>query len=401
MTVALLGVDNAGKSTLLTRMKGEYQEFIAPTIGFASEVVTQGSHTIKIYDLGGGANIRGIWPRYYAELHGAVFVIDSSDRSRMPVAREVLHQTLEHSRFANKPLLVMANKQDKTEPMSSAEIASSLGLEKFKGLQYSIVTCSALALEENIPPDPRIAQGLKWLTGAIDSNYTVLQKRIQQDSAEQKEEERIEREEKRKRVEARRRERELEREREAEGNSKEMHTITNNAPNNTSDKITVIRDATPRSSQDKTIVKTLSFKAVPATDLFDKAADKGRDMFKNGGEVEVHSARKLKTPRSVYSSTTIMIKPDDGGSEQHIAVSSIEDTAATLPNGISDDDDHNNNTHPSAKVDNNNSNNNNKSNLPPLQLGISKPKAKLETTPSPMLHTLHPLPPLERPPVVV
>lgn len=226
VTVALLGIDNAGKSSILACMKGEYQEFIAPTIGFSSDVIKHGAHTIKVYDLGGGANIRGIWPRYYAELHGAVFVVDSTDRTKFPAAREVLHQAMEHPWFANKPILVMANKQDKAEPMSSAEIASNLGLEKFKGLQFHVIVCTAL-MEEGVAPDPRIAQGLKWLINTIDNSYANLQKRIQKDSEQQKEEERIEREEKRKRVEARKRERELERERQEkeEKEKGKMHII--------------------------------------------------------------------------------------------------------------------------------------------------------------------------------
>jgi len=372
VTVALLGVDNAGKSTVLSRMKGEFQEFIAPTIGFASEVIKQGSNTIKLYDLGGGANIRGIWPRYYAELHAAVFVIDSSDRDRLPVAREVLHQALDHPRFANKPLLIMANKQDKTEPMTSAEIASSLGLEKFKGLQYSVVTCTALIEEENSPPDPRIQQGLKWLTGAINSNYSALQKRIAEDSEAQKEEEKQEREEKRARVEARRRERELEREREEQGKGTELQTITTEAP--PVDKVTIITE-TPTTPSDIHEKVTVLKPDRSATDLFNK----GRDMFGNKEE-EVHSARgsKQKTPRnSVYSSTTIMIKSEDTASEDH--PNAIHDATGDENLGLP------NNTHVLPKID--------KfiSGLPPLG------KAKLEATPSPTLQTLHPLPPLEKP----
>jgi len=307
VTVALLGVDNAGKSTILYRLKGEIQEFVAPTIGFSSEIIKQGRLTLKVFDLGGGANIRGIWPRYYAELHGAVFVIDSSDRTRLHVAREVLHEVLDHGRFANKPLLILANKQDKEESMTSEEITSNLALEKFKGLQYHVITCTALLLEVTSPPDPKIANGLKWLTNTIEGVYGGLQKRILKDSEEQKEEERIEREEKRKRVEARKRERELERE--LAEKEKEMQTMGPNKTEN-NEKITIITEGGTKNGNDDVITGDKSARTprastprkfgnnsvAPLTDI----VDKGRD-----GE-ELHSARKSmqKTPRNVMYSIT-------------------------------------------------------------------------------------------------
>jgi len=328
ITVALLGVDNAGKSTILHRLKGEIEEFVAPTIGFSSEVIKQGATTIKVFDLGGGASIRGIWPRYYSELYGAIFVVDSSDKDKAHVIREVLQQVLEHPRFAKKPLLILANKQDKAGSITTDEIAFNLGLEKFPDLDYNIITCTALLLEDTSPPDPNINQGLKWLTVAIDKNFSLLQKRIHKEMEEQKEEERIESEEKRKRVEARRRERELAREREEkeelekekEKEKEEKDKKKKQPPPSAAghDKHHHHEDIKP----DKEDVLTNSFMRESSKKeiaMFDKVHGVGGGDPLNAGEhdgIDIFASRsKQKTPRNnIYTTTptTIIIKSDDG-----------------------------------------------------------------------------------------
>lgn len=209
---ALIGIDNAGKTTILARLKGEVPEFITPTIGFASETIEQGKYHIKIFDLGGGANIRSIWSSYYAEIHGAIFVVDSADKNRIEMARDVLHNVLEHPRLHKKPLLIFSNKQDLPEALPSPEVSVELELDKFTDCSYNIVSCTAVLVEDGGAPDPNISEGLKWLLEMVDRNFPSIEKKIQTDVAEQEEHDRIEKEEKRKRIEAMRRERELERE---------------------------------------------------------------------------------------------------------------------------------------------------------------------------------------------
>jgi len=326
VTVALLGVDNAGKSTILHRLKGEIQEFVTPTIGFSSEVIKQGPTTIKVFDLGGGASIRGIWPRYYSELYGAIFVVDSSDKAKVHVIREVLHQVLEHPRFTKKPLLILANKQDKQDSMTSDELVFNLGLEKFPDLDYNIITCTALLIEDTSPPDPKINQGLKWLTTAIDKNFKPLQKRIQKEMEEQKEEERIETEERRKRVEARRREREEAKEREA----KELEEKEKEKEKEEKDKKKKQQQQGKHEEekQEKEVVvqqnnfslKESSKKEIKMFDTVHSVlGGEGDDMLNNIGEND--SARRSKqknTPRNnLYTPTptTIIIKKSDNDSD--------------------------------------------------------------------------------------
>ena len=78
-----------------------------PTVGFSSHVVKRSKKDVcTFYDLGGGARIRGIWPRYYASLHCAIFVVDASDRSRLQEARLSLNDCLNDPLFRGKALLM-------------------------------------------------------------------------------------------------------------------------------------------------------------------------------------------------------------------------------------------------------------------------------------------------------
>ena len=71
----------------------------------------QGYH-VTIYDLGGSRSFRGIWPKYYHEVHGFIFVVDSSDPSRLSECSSVLQGMLGHSQVQGKPILLLANKAD-------------------------------------------------------------------------------------------------------------------------------------------------------------------------------------------------------------------------------------------------------------------------------------------------
>ena len=71
----------------------------------------QGYH-VTIYDLGGSRSFRGIWPKYYHEVHGFIFVVDSSDAGRLAECSSVLQGMLDHHQVRGKPILLLANKSD-------------------------------------------------------------------------------------------------------------------------------------------------------------------------------------------------------------------------------------------------------------------------------------------------
>ncbi|XRB00170.1 ADP-ribosylation factor-like protein 13B [Pycnococcus provasolii] len=206
-----VGLDGAGKTTLVGAASNEpVGDTVAPTMGFQKASVTTGRFHVDVYDLGGGKRIRGIWKEYTAEVHGTVFVVDAANKDRFDEAREVLHATLKDDYMSGKPLLIFANKQDLEGAASSAALAEALKLPSVADVRFHVVECSAKGAT-----DPNIAQGLKWLLGAVESDFRKLNKRVEVEGAAMRERQEREKEERRKRAAAAREERRRQREREA------------------------------------------------------------------------------------------------------------------------------------------------------------------------------------------
>ena len=110
--ILMLGLDAAGKTTILFKLKlGEVVQSI-PTIGFNVETVDYKKIKFNVWDVGGQDKIRPMWKHYYQNADGLIFVVDSSDRNRINKAREELQKMLAEDDLKNTILLVFANKQD-------------------------------------------------------------------------------------------------------------------------------------------------------------------------------------------------------------------------------------------------------------------------------------------------
>merc|ERR1712036_177402 len=94
MRILMVGLDAAGKTTILYKLKlGEVVTTI-PTIGFNVEKVEYENINFTVWDIGGQDKIRKLWRYYYANTQGLIFVIDSNDRDRIEDARLELMQML-------------------------------------------------------------------------------------------------------------------------------------------------------------------------------------------------------------------------------------------------------------------------------------------------------------------
>merc|ERR1712061_378337 len=108
MRILMLGLDAAGKTTILYRLKfGEVVTTI-PTIGFNVETVEYKNISFMVWDIGGQDKIRKLWRHYYSGTNGVIFVVDSSDRERIQDAREELFKMLEEEELREAALLVLA-----------------------------------------------------------------------------------------------------------------------------------------------------------------------------------------------------------------------------------------------------------------------------------------------------
>nr|XP_054752688.1 ADP-ribosylation factor-like protein 13B [Lytechinus pictus] len=106
VTLALIGLDNAGKTTALKGVQGESLDLVAPTVGFASGEFKLGKYDVTVFDLGGGKRIRGIWSNYYGESHGVVYVLDASAEDRLQECKECLEDVLKKEKIRGKRILL-------------------------------------------------------------------------------------------------------------------------------------------------------------------------------------------------------------------------------------------------------------------------------------------------------
>ncbi|XP_047420792.1 ADP-ribosylation factor-like protein 13B isoform X3 [Sciurus carolinensis] len=211
----MVGLDNAGKTATAKGIQGEHPEDVAPTVGFSKIDLRQGKFEVTIFDLGGGKRIRGIWKNYYAESYGVIFVVDSSDEERMEETKETMSEVLRHPRISGKPVLVLANKQDKEGALGEADVIECLSLEKLVNEHKclcQIEPCSAV-LGYGKKIDKSIKKGLYWLLHNIARDFDALNERIQKDTTEQRA---LEEQEKRERAERVRKLREEREQRERE-----------------------------------------------------------------------------------------------------------------------------------------------------------------------------------------
>ncbi|XP_047107049.1 ADP-ribosylation factor-like protein 13B isoform X2 [Schistocerca piceifrons] len=106
IVLILVGLDNAGKTTVVKRLTGEPVKTVLPTVGFSSASLKYKGYNVKIYDLGGGRQIRGIWPKYFMDAHGVIFVVDASDIARLEECKLAFEGLLSHEKLTGKPVLL-------------------------------------------------------------------------------------------------------------------------------------------------------------------------------------------------------------------------------------------------------------------------------------------------------
>ncbi|EXB59525.1 ADP-ribosylation factor 1 [Morus notabilis] len=167
MRILMVGLDAAGKTTILYKLKlGEVVTTI-PTIGFNVETVDYKNVSFTVWDVGGQDKIRPLWRHYFQNTQGLIFVVDSNDRERISEAKDELHRMLNEDELRNATLLVFANKQDLPNAMSVSEITDKLGLHSLRQRRWYIqATCAT--------GGQGLYEGLDWLSSNISTKVRSL-----------------------------------------------------------------------------------------------------------------------------------------------------------------------------------------------------------------------------------
>lgn len=139
----MLGLDSAGKTTLLYKLKLDKVLQTIPTIGFNVESVKYKSLNMTMWDIGGQEKIRPLWRHYYDNVDGVIFILDSNDCGRIEEVKNELHYIMSEDRLKDVKLLILCNKQDLPNAKSADYIGDKLELNNIKQEWY-IQECSAL-----------------------------------------------------------------------------------------------------------------------------------------------------------------------------------------------------------------------------------------------------------------
>jgi len=163
MRILILGLDGAGKTTILYRLQvGEVVTTI-PTIGFNVEQVTFKNLRFQVWDLGGQTSIRPYWRCYFSNTDAIIYVVDSADKDRIGVSKHELVSMLEEEELKKAILVVLANKQDIEGALSVAEVHQALGLDALKNRTFQIFKTSAVKGEG-------LDEAMEWLSNMLTSN---------------------------------------------------------------------------------------------------------------------------------------------------------------------------------------------------------------------------------------
>ncbi|GLC36837.1 hypothetical protein PLESTB_000777300 [Pleodorina starrii] len=154
--IVMVGLDNAGKTTILYKLHlGEVVQATA-TVGSNVELVRFKNIQLEIWDLGGQQNLRPFWATYFKNTDAVVMVVDSTDRARVGVTKSELFNLLESEELAKAPILVYANKQDLRDAMTVEELTQSLMLHSIRNHDWHIQACCALTGEG-------LLDGINWI----------------------------------------------------------------------------------------------------------------------------------------------------------------------------------------------------------------------------------------------
>merc|ERR1739842_136036 len=168
MRILMVGLDAAGKTTILYKLKlGEVVTTI-PTVGFNVESMGYKNISFTVWDVGGQDKIRPLWRHYYQNTQGIIFVVDSNDRERIDdssgsdnSAKEELHRMLAEDELRDAVVLVFANKQDLPNAMSVNEVTERLGLNQLRNRQWYIQSTCATTGDG-------LYEGLEWLSNTLN-----------------------------------------------------------------------------------------------------------------------------------------------------------------------------------------------------------------------------------------
>jgi len=161
MRVVALGLDGSGKTSILFKLKQNEFMSVTPTIGFNVETIEYKNLRFNVWDIGGQPKLRPLWKHYFLNTQAVVFVVDSSNKQRLPEASIELAKLVVEKELKDAALLILANKQDKEGSEGVETVTEALGASKLCcGHSWHLQACSAQT-------GAGLYQALDWLSSQL------------------------------------------------------------------------------------------------------------------------------------------------------------------------------------------------------------------------------------------
>ncbi|KAL7630841.1 UNVERIFIED_CONTAM: hypothetical protein RMT77_018871 [Armadillidium vulgare] len=154
--ILMVGLDGAGKTTILNNLKLGKIDVTTPIVGFNVDNASYKNTSLTSFDVGGHERIRRLYRLYFENIQGIIFVIDANDPSRFEEAKDELKDMLENPKTLSCPLLVYANKQDLPEAVSPEVITEYFDLMSLGSRPWHVQPTCAINLTG-------VEEGLDWL----------------------------------------------------------------------------------------------------------------------------------------------------------------------------------------------------------------------------------------------
>mmetsp|Transcript_10121 Transcript_10121/g.21335 ORF Transcript_10121/g.21335 Transcript_10121/m.21335 type:complete len:203 (-) Transcript_10121:334-942(-) len=164
--ILVIGLDNSGKTTIINHIKPKQLQSneVTPTVGFSVEEFAKDNIHFTIFDMSGQSRYRELWEHYYRDVQAIVYVLDSTDRIRMAVAKDELEMLLNHKDIQNRniPVLFFANKMDLAGAMQPVDIVDLMELDGIEEKPWHITRSNALT-------GAGVDEGVSWLAEHSES----------------------------------------------------------------------------------------------------------------------------------------------------------------------------------------------------------------------------------------
>ncbi|KAI6174843.1 ADP-ribosylation factor-like protein 13B [Aphelenchoides bicaudatus] len=181
IVIAFLGLDSAGKTTIVKALQGEGTEAVHQTMGFSRGEFALNKCQVVAYDLGGAERIRDIWKIYYSEVFAIVYVVDSAATSRLDENKRIIDSLRAHPDLMYKPILFLLNKKDLPEAVDEMSFSEQFSLHTMACENKTDIrvegVCAIKGHGRDI--DPMITEGVGWLIERVLSRFDQLNKEIE------------------------------------------------------------------------------------------------------------------------------------------------------------------------------------------------------------------------------